>query len=72
MQQVERESIAALAVLLGQMPQTLKIEGQTLHETRPPAIVADISRLEADLGAKPAIGVEQGLSDAVAWWRDRL
>lgn len=62
LQQVERESIAALAVLLGQMPQTLKIEAQTLHETRPPAIEPglpstlmerrpDIQKAESDLRA---------------------
>lgn len=62
LQQSERESIAALAVLLGQMPQSLRIEGQTLHETRPPAIEPglpstlmerrpDIQKAESDLRA---------------------
>lgn len=62
LQQSERESIAALAVLLGQLPQTLKIEGQTLHETRPPAIEPglpstlmerrpDVQKAESDLRA---------------------
>lgn len=62
LQQSERESIAALAVLLGQMPQTLKIDAQTLHETRPPAIEPglpstlmerrpDIQKAESDLRA---------------------
>jgi len=60
--QVERESIAALAVLLGVLPQTLKIEEQTLHDTRPPAIEPglpstlmerrpDIQKAESDLRA---------------------
>ena len=62
LQQTERESIAALAVLLGQMPQTLKIEAQTLHDTRPPAIEPglpstlmerrpDVQKAESDLRA---------------------
>jgi NodT family efflux transporter outer membrane factor (OMF) lipoprotein len=60
--QTERETIGALAVLLGVLPQSLTIEGQTLHETRPPAIEPglpstllerrpDIQKAESDLRA---------------------
>lgn len=68
-------SVARIAGLLGDIvgrPDLIRLGDRPLPRGEPPSIVADISRLEADLGAKPAIGVEQGLSDAVAWWHDRL
>jgi NAD dependent epimerase/dehydratase len=36
------------------------------------ALLADSSRLAADTGWRPAVGLREGLSRTVAWWRDRL
>lgn len=65
-------SIARIAALLGDMlgrPDLIRLGARPLPREEPPAIVADISRLTTDLRTGPEISLEQGLSDAVAWWR---
>jgi nucleoside-diphosphate-sugar epimerase len=42
------------------------------RENEPPCLVADVSRLRQELGWRPRIGLEDGLRDTVAWWRERL
>jgi nucleoside-diphosphate-sugar epimerase len=66
-------SVAHIAGLLGGMigrPDLIQLGAQPLPHEEPPAIVADIARLVTEVGAAPEIGLEQGLSDAVAWWRE--
>jgi len=66
-------SVARIAGLLGGMigrPDLIRLGAQSLPREEPPAIVADISRLVTEVGAPPEIPLEQGLSDAVAWWRE--
>src|SRR5882724_1624934 len=66
-------SVARIAGLLGGMigrPDLIRLGAQSLPHEEPPAIVADISRLVTEVGAPPEIPLEQGLSDAVAWWRE--
>src|SRR5262249_42703320 len=41
-----------------------------LHE--PASLVGDNRRLLSEVGVAPGIALEQGLADAVAWWRPRL
>jgi len=67
-------SVARIAGLLGDMigrPDLLQFGAVALPRVEPPSIVADISRLVTEVGAKPEITLEQGLSNAVAWWRER-
>ena len=37
----------------------------------PEVIVADVRRLHEEVGFRPAIGLERGISETVAWWRAR-
>jgi nucleoside-diphosphate-sugar epimerase len=67
-------SVARIAELLGDMigrPDLVQLGAVSLPREEPASIVADISRLMVEVGAKPEISLEQGLSDAVAWWRER-
>jgi nucleoside-diphosphate-sugar epimerase len=71
----EGVSVTRIAGLLGDMigrPDLIQLGALSLPREEPPSIVADISRLVTKVGAKPGIGLEQGLSDAVAWWRERF
>ncbi len=68
-------SVARIAGLLGDLigrPELIRFGALTLPREEPPSVVADISRLVTEVGATPEIGLEQGLSDAVAWWRERI
>lgn len=68
-------SVARIAGLLGEMIgrlEVIQLGAVSLSREEPASIVADISRLVTEVGAKPEIALEQGLSDAVAWWRERV
>jgi nucleoside-diphosphate-sugar epimerase len=70
----EGVTVARIAGLLGDMigrPDLIQLGAVSLPPGEPPAIIADISRLLAEVGARPEIALEQGLADAVAWWRAR-
>ncbi|HZZ36808.1 MAG TPA: NAD(P)-dependent oxidoreductase [Caulobacteraceae bacterium] len=70
----EGVSVARIAGLLGDMigrPDLIQLGAVSLPREEAPSIVADISRLATEVGAMPEITLEQGLSDAVAWWRER-
>ena len=68
-------SVAHIAGLLGDRigrPDLIQLGAVASTRAEPPAIVADSSRLATEVGAKPAFTLEQGLSDALDWWRERL
>jgi nucleoside-diphosphate-sugar epimerase len=67
-------SIARIAGLLGDRlgrPDLIRLGARALPPGEPPSLVADVTRLTTEVGAKPEILLERGLSDAVAWWRAR-
>jgi nucleoside-diphosphate-sugar epimerase len=67
-------SVAHIAGLLGAMlgrPDLIELGAVPPPRDEPPSIVADVARLTTEVGARPEIALEQGLADAVAWWRAR-
>jgi len=71
----EGVSVASIAGLLGDMvgrPDLIQLGALPLPREEPASIIADISRLATEVGAKSEIELEQGLSDAVASWRRRF
>ena len=38
----------------------------------PPFLLADVRRLQNDIGWRPSYGLEAGLRRAVEWWREQL
>jgi nucleoside-diphosphate-sugar epimerase len=67
-------SVARIAGLLGDLigrPELIQLGALTLPREEPSSIVADVSRLVAEVGAKPEITLEQGLADTLAWWREQ-
>jgi nucleoside-diphosphate-sugar epimerase len=70
----EGVSVARIAGLLGDMigrPDLIRLGAVLLQKEEPASIVADISRLVTEVRAKHEISLEQGLSDAITWWRER-
>ena len=41
------------------------------HPDDPPRLVADINRLQNEVGFTPELSLDQGLKDCVAWWRNK-
>jgi nucleoside-diphosphate-sugar epimerase len=65
-------SIARIATLLGDKlgrPDLIRLGARPLPRPEPPSIVADVTRQTAELRTAPEIGLDQGLVDAIAWWR---
>jgi nucleoside-diphosphate-sugar epimerase len=70
----EGVTVARIAGLLGAIvgrPELIQLGALPPPHAEPPAIVADIGRLTTEVGVRPEIPLEQGLADAVAWWRER-
>ena len=70
----EGVSVARIAGLLGDMvgrPDLIQLGALPLPREESPLLVADIARLTTEVGAKPEVSLQRGLSDAVAWWRER-
>lgn len=67
-------SIAHIAARLGDTlgrPDLIRLGARALPRPEPPSIIADIGRMQTELHTGPEINLDQGLSDAIAWWRAR-
>ena len=67
-------SIAHIATRLGDRlgrPDLIRLGARPLPRPEPAAIVADVTRQQIELGTAPDITLDQGLADAISWWRAR-
>lgn len=60
---IARELDAGELLLLGARP---------VPAGEPPALLADVGRLREEVGWSPAIELDDGLSEVIEWWRERL
>ena len=65
------ELLQTLARRIGR-PELLKLGARRAPEGEPPMLVPDVARLRDELGWRPRMNLEEGLADAVEWWRGRL
>jgi nucleoside-diphosphate-sugar epimerase len=66
-----RDLAGQLASSIGR-EELLRIGALEMRAGDPPSIVADVGRLLTELGWRPKIALEDGLSDTIAWWREQL
>lgn len=52
-------------------PDLVRFGAIPLRPGEPDAIVADVERLEREVGFRPRISLERGIADTVDWWRAR-
>jgi len=67
-------SLAEIVTRLGQIagrPDLIKLGALPARGGEPPMLVASNKRLTAEVGFTPAIPLDQGLADALNWWRGR-
>ena len=65
------ELLNTLARRIGR-PELLRLGARRAPEGEPPVLVPDVTRLRDELGWRPRMTLEEGLADAVEWWRRRL
>lgn len=66
-----RDLVLAIAARIGR-PDLVRLGARPMRANEPALIVGDNSRLTQDLGWRPRFGLDDGLDDAIGWWRERL
>ena len=62
-----KDLVTTIGRIMGR-PELIHI-GARAAPPEPPLVVADTARLNRIIGWRPQLGLEQGLADAVDWWR---
>lgn len=65
-----RNVIERLGKLTGRS-ELLNLGALPMRPNEPPRLVADTTRLRQEVGFTPRISLEQGLQDAIDWWRQQ-
>ena len=65
------EVVTRLGALTGR-PDLVQLGARPMAAGEPPRLVADITRLRREVGYAPAIPLDRGLAESVAWWREEL
>ncbi len=67
-------AIARVLALIGEeagRPDLLRVGALPRRAGEPPRLVADTLRLRTEVGFTPALSLQDGIADTVAWWRAR-
>jgi len=70
----EAVSLTTIVTALGEIagrPGLVRLGALPMRADDPPRLVADVRRLRDEVGFRPRISIDQGLADAVDWWRRR-
>jgi nucleoside-diphosphate-sugar epimerase len=68
----EGVSLLRILTLIGQAtgrPHLLRVGSLPRRPGEPERLVADVHRLREEVGFRPSVTLEDGVADAVAWWR---
>lgn len=71
----EGHTVAEVARRLGQLagrPDLLRLGALPDPPNEPASLVANTSRLTGEVGFKPTVGLNEGLSQALEYWRERI
>lgn len=66
-----RDLARRIAVATGR-PELLRIGTLPTRAGEPPGLVADVSRLHAELAWSPRISLDEGVDATIAWWLEQL
>lgn len=53
-------------------PELVELGAIPARDNDVPFVVADVGRLTGEVGWRPSIGLNEGLDQTIAWWRDEL
>lgn len=65
-----RELISLAAEAVGR-PELIQWGALPRREGEPAELVADVGRLEHEVGFRPLVGLKEGIERTVSWWRER-
>lgn len=65
-----REIVEAIGRLVGR-PELIRLGALASSPDEAPFVVADVRRLRGEVGWQPRRGLDAGLADTVAWWREQ-
>jgi len=63
-----RDVVSKIALNLGR-PDLIRLGEIPMSPSDPPLLLADVRRLHDELGWSPVMNLDQGLNDAIQWWR---
>lgn len=66
-----RDVVEKISAKLGH-PELLRLGARPAPAQEPPLLLADIRRLNGELGWQPTISLDSGLDETIAWWRGHL
>ena len=66
-----RDFVEKIAAKIGR-PDLVKFGARLVPSQEPPLLLADIRRLKNELGWTPAMKLDQGVEDTIAWWQTHL
>lgn len=66
-----RDVVERIAAKLGH-PELLKLGARPVSAQEPPLLLADVRRLKNELGWQPAVSLDSGLEQTIAWWRKQV
>lgn len=49
----------------------IRLGARPMPSQDPPRLTASVARMRDEVGWRPALGLERGLADTIAWWRTR-
>jgi nucleoside-diphosphate-sugar epimerase len=62
---------STIGTLVGR-PELIRLGARAAPPGEPPVILADVRRLQAEVGWEPRHSLESGLEATISWWRDTL
>jgi nucleoside-diphosphate-sugar epimerase len=65
-----RDIVNRIGVLLGR-PELIELGAIPAAPTDTPLVVADVARLRDEMNWRPHVGLDEGLSRSIDWWRSR-
>jgi len=64
------ELVQEIGLQIGR-PELVRLGARNAAPDEPPVLVPDVRRLQTDVNWRPRFGLQDGIADTIAWWRNR-
>jgi nucleoside-diphosphate-sugar epimerase len=66
------KDVLSLAASILKRPDLLELGALTLPENDPPSLVANVQRLQDEVGWEPKYDLQQGMVETIGWWKTQM